>query len=206
MSAAASTGATERRIGRFEQAEEGTLFLDEVGDLSLEAQAKLLRALEAGEIERVGGERPITVDVRIVSATNKDLQRGPHAKDSSARTCSNRLNVFPIHIPPLRERPGDIPELWRISPAWSPRASAGPRRASTRGAMQRLIAHRWPGNVRELGEHRRAPHHPGAGAYDHRGRGARNAAGGRRCRGAATRSRRSCRPADRLPSTGTSGR
>jgi two-component system nitrogen regulation response regulator NtrX len=136
------TGATDRRIGRFEQADGGTLFLDEVGDLSLEAQAKLLRALEAGEVERVGGAKAIPVDVRLVSATNKDLA---HAVTEGAfrEDLLYRLNVFPITIPPLRERPGDIPELVtrRIG---RPAATISP------AAMDLLARHPWPGNVREL--------------------------------------------------------
>ncbi|HXD24054.1 MAG TPA: sigma-54 dependent transcriptional regulator, partial [Gemmatimonadaceae bacterium] len=106
----AFTGATDRRIGRFELAHRGTLFLDEVGDLGAEAQAKLLRAIEAKEIERVGGGKPIRVDVRIVSATNKDLARA--VGDGAFREdLLFRLNVIPIEIPPLRERPSDIPAL-----------------------------------------------------------------------------------------------
>src|SRR3954452_6419470 len=106
----AFTGATDRRMGRFELAHRGTLFLDEVGDLGAEAQAKLLRAIEAKEIERVGGGKPIHVDVRIVSATNKDLARAS-GEGNFREDLLFRLNVIPIHIPPLRERPSDIPAL-----------------------------------------------------------------------------------------------
>ena len=143
------TGATERRIGRFEQADDGTLFLDEVGDLALDAQAKLLRALEAGEVERVGGDRPIPVDVRVVAATNKDLPRA--AKDGSFREdLLYRLNVFPIHIPPLRERPGDIPELVaHVAGLIATRIGRPPVRFAP-DAMELFVRHRWPGNVREL--------------------------------------------------------
>jgi two-component system nitrogen regulation response regulator NtrX len=143
------TGATERRIGRFEQADDGTLFLDEVGDLSLEAQAKLLRALEAGEIERVGGERPIPVDVRIISATNKDLTRASR-EGQFREDLLYRLNVFPIHIAPLRERPGDIPELVSHLAGLVTTRIGRPAAVFEAGAMRRLVAHRWPGNVREL--------------------------------------------------------
>src|SRR5687767_4504353 len=104
----AFTGATDRRTGRFELANGGTLFLDEVGDLGQEAQAKLLRAIEAKEIERVGGAKPIRVDVRIVSATNKDLTRAV-ADGHFREDLLFRLNVIPIEVPPLRERPDDIP-------------------------------------------------------------------------------------------------
>jgi len=106
----AFTGATERRIGRFELADRGTLLLDEVGDLGAEAQAKLLRAIESGEIERVGGSKPIRVDVRILSATNKDLTRAV-ADGTFREDLYFRLNVIPLPIPPLRERPDDIPLL-----------------------------------------------------------------------------------------------
>src|SRR5215212_4125607 len=106
----AFTGATDRRIGRFELAHTGTLFLDEVGDLGAEAQAKLLRAIEAKEIERVGGGQPIKVDTRIIAATNKDLSRAV-SEGAFREDLYFRLNVIPIPLPPLRERPGDIPEL-----------------------------------------------------------------------------------------------
>ncbi len=143
------TGATERRIGRFEQADGGTLFLDEVGDLSHEAQAKLLRALEGGEIERVGGGKPIPVDVRLVSATNKDLSRA--AKDGAFREdLLYRLNVFPISIAPLRERPGDIPDLVAHFAGLVTRRIGRPAASFTREAMDLLVRHPWPGNVREL--------------------------------------------------------
>ena len=143
------TGATERRIGRFEQADGGTLFLDEVGDLSTEAQAKLLRALEAGEVERVGGERPVPVDVRVVSATNKDLARA--AKDGTFREdLLYRLHVFPVWIAPLRERPGDIPELVEHFIRLICTRIGRPPATMLGGAMDLLVRHRWPGNVREL--------------------------------------------------------
>jgi transcriptional regulator with GAF, ATPase, and Fis domain len=145
----AFTGATDRRIGRFELAHTGTLFLDEVGDLGAEAQAKLLRVIEAKEFERVGGGKPIKVDVRILAATNKDLVRG--AADGSFREdLFFRLNVIPITLPSLRDRPGDIPALVRhfvalfrmrtgqAMPAWSPEA------------LSALASYRWPGNIREL--------------------------------------------------------
>src|SRR6185312_1304591 len=106
----AFTGATERRLGRFELADGGTLFLDEVGDLGAEAQAKLLRVLESGVVQRVGGEKPFTVNVRVIAATNKDLKQA--VRDSEFREdLLFRLNVLPIHIPPLRERPEDVAPL-----------------------------------------------------------------------------------------------
>src|SRR5690242_17444915 len=143
------TGATDRRIGRFELAHTGTLFLDEVGDLGAEAQAKLLRAIEAKEIERVGGGKPIRVDVRIVSATNRDLTRAA-AEGSFREDLLFRLNVIPIEVPPLRERPDDLPAL--VAHFSSLHRTRTGRRAPqwTAGALALLARYRWPGNVREL--------------------------------------------------------
>ena len=143
------TGATERRIGRFELAHTGTLLLDEVGDLGAEAQAKLLRAIEAREIERVGGGKPIRVDVRIVAATNKDLTRAV-AEGAFREDLLFRLNVIPLDVPPLRERPDDIPALVRHFTARHRRKSAQPAPTWTPEAITALQHHRWPGNVREL--------------------------------------------------------
>ena len=144
----AFTGATERRQGRFELADSGTLFLDEVGDLSAEAQAKLLRVLETGVVERLGGERPLTVNVRVLAATNKDLvhavQHGQFREDLWFR-----LNVLPVAIPPLRERPEDVPPLVRHFAARCAARLGRPVRLDA-GALQLLGAYRWPGNVREL--------------------------------------------------------
>jgi len=145
----AFTGATDRRIGRFELAHEGTLFLDEVGDLGPEAQAKLLRAIEAKEIERVGGGKPIPVDVRIIAATNHDLERAV-AKGSFREDLFFRLNVIPMHIPPLRERPDDIPQLVRHFSALYRARSGRPAPTWSEGALDLFVRHRWPGNVREL--------------------------------------------------------
>jgi two-component system nitrogen regulation response regulator NtrX len=145
----AFTGATDRRIGRFELAHRGTLFLDEVGDLGAEAQAKLLRAIEAKEIERVGGGKPVRVDVRIVSATNKDLARG--VLDGAFREdLLFRLNVIPIPLPPLRDRPGDIPSLVRHFAALHRLRTGQAVPDWTEEAIAALTRHRWPGNVREL--------------------------------------------------------
>jgi two-component system, NtrC family, nitrogen regulation response regulator NtrX len=145
----AFTGATERRRGRFELAHDGTLFLDEVGDLSLEAQAKLLRALESGEIERVGGGEPIPVRVRVLSATNKDL-RAEVAAGCFREDLYFRLLVIPIHLPPLRERSGDIPLLVEHFLARNrTRHGLRPPRL-TDAAMEALCRHAWPGNIREL--------------------------------------------------------
>ena len=143
------TGASERRIGRFELAHTGTLLLDEVGDLGMEAQAKLLRAIEAREIERVGGGQPIRVDVRIISATNKDLTRAV-ADGVFREDLFFRLNVIPLHVPPLRERPSDIPVLVRhFSAVHRARTGQAPPRWAPE-AVSALTRYRWPGNVREL--------------------------------------------------------
>lgn len=145
----AFTGATDRRIGRFELAHRGTLFLDEVGDLGAEAQAKLLRAIEASEIERVGGGKPIRIDVRIVSATNKDLQRAV-ADGVFREDLLFRLNVLPITLPPLRERPGDIPLLVRHFSTLHRLRTGRAIPAWTDDALAALSRYTWPGNVREL--------------------------------------------------------
>jgi two-component system, NtrC family, nitrogen regulation response regulator NtrX len=145
----AFTGAAERRIGRFEVAHTGTLFLDEVADLGPEAQAKLLRAIEANEIERLGGGKPIRVDVRIIAATNKDLPRAV-ADGTFREDLLFRLNVVPIVLPPLRERPDDIPALVRHFTTLH-RARTGHRATTwTPEAVALLARYRWPGNVREL--------------------------------------------------------
>jgi two-component system nitrogen regulation response regulator NtrX len=143
------TGATERRIGRFELAHTGTLLLDEVGDLGAEAQAKLLRAIEAKEIERVGGGKPIKIDVRILAATNRDLTRA--VRDGSFREdLFFRLNVLPVEVAPLRERPGDVSLLVRHFAELLRRKSGQAAPIWTAEAVQALARHRWPGNVREL--------------------------------------------------------
>ena len=159
----AFTGATQARIGRFELAHTGTLFLDEIGDLSLDAQAKLLRAIEAKEIHRVGGSRSIRVDVRIIAATNHDLAKAVR-EGAFREDLFFRLNVLPIALPPLRDRDGDVAQLvhhfsllhfkktGQIPPTW------------TTGAMSVLEEHPWPGNVRELANivERISIVHPGA--------------------------------------------
>jgi two-component system nitrogen regulation response regulator NtrX len=143
------TGATDRRIGRFELAHTGTLLLDEVGDLGPEAQAKLLRAIEAKEIERVGGGQPIRVDVRIIAATNKDLGRAV-SEGRFREDLLFRLNVIPLNVPPLRERPSDIPMLVKhFSALHHARTGQAPPRW-TEEAVAALGRYRWPGNIREL--------------------------------------------------------
>jgi two-component system, NtrC family, nitrogen regulation response regulator NtrX len=144
----AFTGASERRIGRFELADGGTLLLDEVGDLGPEAQAKLLRVLETGVIERVGGDRPVTVDVRVIAATNKDLGRAAQ-QGQFREDLLFRLKVLPIHVLPLRDRPEDVPPLVQHFAARQATRLGRPVRFDP-GAVQLLAAYRWPGNVREL--------------------------------------------------------
>jgi len=145
----AFTGATDRRLGRFELAHTGTLLLDEVGDLGADAQAKLLRAIEAKEIERVGGGTPIRVDVRIVAATNRDLERAVRT-GQFREDLYFRLNVIPVSVPPLRERPSDIPALVRHFAALQRQRSGQAAPVWTDEAIQYFMRHRWPGNVREL--------------------------------------------------------
>lgn len=145
----AFTGATDRRIGRFELAHTGTLFLDEVGDLGAEAQAKLLRAIEAHEIERVGGGRSIKIDVRILAATNKDLSRAV-ADGAFREDLFFRLNVIPVELPPLRDRPGDVPALVRHFAARHRARTGMPLIGWSDDALGSLARYPWPGNVREL--------------------------------------------------------
>jgi two-component system nitrogen regulation response regulator NtrX len=158
----AFTGATERRRGRFELADGGTLFLDEVGELGPEAQAKLLRALESGEIERVGGQLPIRVDVRVIAATNRDL-RAEVAAGRFREDLYYRLHVIPIHLPPLRERPDDIPELVAHFVGRLQHRDGLVPPVFGEDALERLRGHAWPGNVRELANicERLAILHPG---------------------------------------------
>jgi Nif-specific regulatory protein len=144
----AFTGAVESRKGRFEQAHGGTLFLDEIGDVSPPFQAKLLRVLQEGEFERVGGSRTIKVDVRIIAATHRDLETAVDMGDFR-EDLFYRLNVMPIFLPPLRERIEDIPEIARH--LLGKIGSNQKRKLSlTDMAQRRLANHEWPGNVREL--------------------------------------------------------
>jgi formate hydrogenlyase transcriptional activator len=145
----AFTGAVARKVGRFELADGGTLFLDEIGDLPLELQAKLLRVLQDGEFERVGGTKPLRADVRILAATNRDL--AAEIREGRFRAdLYYRINVFPIHIPPLRDRADDIPLLARYFVA-KKAAELGKRihRIPER-TIEALRRYPWPGNVREL--------------------------------------------------------
>jgi formate hydrogenlyase transcriptional activator len=145
----AFTGAIDRRIGRFELANGGTIFLDEVGELSLETQVKLLRVLQEQEFEPVGSSRPLRVDVRVIAATNRDLQEAIEA----GRFRSDlfyRLNVFPIGLPPLRERRSDIPQLVTFYIARFSKRLGKKIDGVSRESMQNLMNYPWPGNIREL--------------------------------------------------------
>ncbi len=143
------TGAAARHVGKFEQANGGTLFLDEIGDMPLPMQAKLLRVLEEGEIERIGGTGPISVDVRTVVATHRDLEElvreGKFRQD-----LFHRVYVFPLVLPPLRERAGDIPALVEHFAAQISEINAWKPAQFTPDAIEALEQYAWPGNVREL--------------------------------------------------------
>ncbi len=145
----AFTGATEQRKGRFEQAHHGTLFLDEIGDMTLPTQAKILRALQEGEIERLGGSKTIKVDVRMVAASHRDLEamveRGEFRQDLFFR-----LSVVPIILPPLRDRGGDIPDLARYFLKRYAEKNKKDIRSIHPQAINLLMHHAWPGNIREL--------------------------------------------------------
>ncbi|MDR0786507.1 MAG: sigma-54 dependent transcriptional regulator [Gemmatimonadota bacterium] len=145
----AFTGATERRRGRFELADGGTLLLDEIGELSLEAQAKLLRAIESQEIELVGGSRPIRVDIRILAATNRELRDEIRA-GRFREDLFFRLDVVPLEMPPLRARSGDIPLLVKNFLRKGRERDGLHPPELTDEAMTALLAYPWPGNVREL--------------------------------------------------------
>ncbi len=143
------TGATAQRIGKFEQADGGTIFLDEVGDMSLQAQAKVLRALEEGKVERVGGDKLIPVDVRVISATNKNLQEEIR-KANFRDDLYHRLNVIPVHVPALRERREDIPVLVRAFVDDTCARNGFALKTVSDRAIQMLMSLEWTGNVREL--------------------------------------------------------
>jgi two-component system nitrogen regulation response regulator NtrX len=143
------TGATEKQVGKFEQADRGTIFLDEVADMSAKTQAKVLRVLQEGEVERLGSARTIKVDVRVIAATNKNLEeeieRGHFREDLYFR-----LAVIPIYVPPLRERPDDIPQLVRHFMEYFSRDNNQRPKRITPAATETLQRHRWKGNIREL--------------------------------------------------------
>jgi formate hydrogenlyase transcriptional activator len=145
----AFTGATQRRLGRFELADGGTLFLDEVGDLPAETQIALLRVLQERQFERIGGTQPVTVDVRIIAATNRDLKVAVSA-GTFRSDLFYRLNVFPISVPPLRDRKDDIPLLVEyLTERYA--GKVGKKIKSIRkGTLDLFQSYDWPGNIREL--------------------------------------------------------
>lgn len=145
----AFTGATRQKPGKFELAHGGTIFLDEIGDMAPATQAKVLRVIENRELSRVGGTKPLQVDVRIIAATNKDLAEAVRRKEFR-EDLYHRLNVFPVVLPPLRERAGDIPLLVEHFLKEIREALQKPVSGITAEAMERLMGYSWPGNVREL--------------------------------------------------------
>jgi transcriptional regulator with GAF, ATPase, and Fis domain len=145
----AFTGTLQRRAGRFELAESGTLFLDEVGDLPLETQIALLRVLQEREFERIGGTEVLRCDVRVIAATNRDLQS--LIADGTFRSdLYYRLNVFPIQLPPLRERREDIPLLVNYFVDHYAKRAGKEIKHIQKNALETLQEYSWPGNVREL--------------------------------------------------------
>ena len=144
------TGATERRVGKFELANKGTAFLDEIGDMPVNTQAKILRVLETGEIERVGGHNKIPVELRIVAATNQNI----HEKIEQGQFRQDlffRINTFTLVLPPLRERQEDLISLAQhFLDLIGARRGGGPRKCLSHSAQQLLLKYNWPGNVREL--------------------------------------------------------
>ena len=143
------TGAIQDRPGKFEQADKGTLFLDEIGDMSASAQAKVLRVLQDGELTRIGGSKRIQVDVRVLAATNKQLEE-EIAAGRFREDLFYRLNVVPLHVPPLRERREDIPQLAQYFVDQLSERDGAPPRVLDAGAIETLTQMEWPGNVREL--------------------------------------------------------
>ena len=145
----AFTGAVDKRVGRFELAHRGTIFLDEVGELPVDAQVKLLRVLEEQEFEPVGSSRTVRVDMRVIAATNRDLERA--VSDGTFRAdLLYRLNVFPIEVPPLRDRASDLPQLVGFFLSGLARRLGKPLEGCSAQSMRRMMSYAWPGNVREL--------------------------------------------------------
>jgi DNA-binding NtrC family response regulator len=143
------TGAAGRHVGKFEQAHDGTLFLDEIGDMPLPMQAKLLRVLEQGEVERIGGDKPVKVNVRVVVATHRNLEEQVH-QGAFRQDLFHRIFVFPIALPPLRERPEDVPALAQHFAAMIAKQNGWKEVSFGEDAIQALEAYAWPGNIREL--------------------------------------------------------
>jgi Nif-specific regulatory protein len=145
----AFTGATERKIGKFEAADKGTLMLDEIGEMNAKTQAKFLRVLEGHPFERVGGSEAIKVDVRVIAATNRDLEKDV-AEGHFRRDLYFRLHVLEMVVPALRKRPEDIPELAEYFLQRFVAETGSKIKGFTPRAMEEMLRYRWPGNVREL--------------------------------------------------------
>jgi DNA-binding NtrC family response regulator len=143
------TGASGRHVGKFEQAHQGTILLDEIGDMPLNMQAKLLRVLEEGEVERIGGDKPVAVNVRVVVATHRDLEARVR-EEKFRQDLFHRIHVFPLRLPPLRERRDDIPALLEHFAAQVSAQNGWKPVPFSRDALEALQSHAWPGNVREL--------------------------------------------------------
>lgn len=143
------TGASGRHVGKFEQAHQGTILLDEIGDMPLNMQAKLLRVLEEGEVERIGGDKPVAVNVRVVVATHRDLEARVR-EEKFRQDLFHRIHVFPLQLPPLRERRDDIPALLEHFAAQVSAQNGWKPVPFSTDALQALQSHTWPGNVREL--------------------------------------------------------
>jgi two-component system nitrogen regulation response regulator NtrX len=143
------TGAASRHVGKFEQAHEGTLFLDEIGDMPLHMQAKLLRVLEQNEVERIGGDKPIKVNVRVIVATHRNLE-ALVSQGNFRQDLFHRVFVFPVTLPPLRERPEDIPALAAHFAAQITKQNGWKEIGFATEAMLAIQAYSWPGNIREL--------------------------------------------------------
>lgn len=145
----AFTGAVARRIGKFEEANNGTLLLDEISEMDPRLQAKLLRVLQEREIDRVGGKKPVPVNVRIIATSNRNMEQSV-AKGEFREDLYFRLNVVNLQLPPLKERPGDIQQLSEYFVTKYAKANDVPDRPISKEAMQKVLSHSWPGNVREL--------------------------------------------------------
>ena len=143
------TGAASRHIGKFEQAHEGTLFLDEIGDMPLAMQAKLLRVLEQGEVERIGGDKPVKVNVRVVVATHRNLEEQVR-QGGFRQDLFHRIYVFPVLLPPLRERLEDVPALVSHFAGQIAKQNGWKEVSFSDDALQALQSQSWPGNIREL--------------------------------------------------------
>ncbi len=145
----AFTGAVARRLGKFEEASGGTLFLDEISEMDISLQAKLLRAIQEKEVDRIGSNRPVKVDIRLIATTNRDLEKEVKA-GTFRQDLYFRLNVINLHLPSLKDRKGDIPRLANMFIERYVRQNELPPKAMSEAALDKLLNHTWPGNIREL--------------------------------------------------------